>query len=340
MNARTVLLAALAFLTATALVPAGLTPVVFTSPDTGSMEPTVSTGDVAVLTAVGEPEPGDVILYESTDADTGLVLHRVVDETAAGYVTQGDANPTTDQAAGSPPVTDDRIVAVAVGDPVTVPWVGAVLSTPALLVAAWLAVGLWLLLARAEPGPDPTGPPETVAPSLFPLFVAVAALVAVGVLVLSAGLPAVESVAVVSTAVAEEPANGIVPVGERATHEVRFTAAIPGTYQTATADGDLALAGVESRVADRNATVTVANPPRDSPGAQRATVRVYSFPPVLPRATLQWATGISPWIAGALAGVAAGSAVLVLGLLVTGDRIRRTRPEVRALRRLRRRKGP
>jgi len=339
-NARTALLAALAFLTATALVPAGLTPVVVTSPDTGSMEPTVSTTDVAVLTAAGEPAPGDVVLYRSTDPDTGLVLHRVVDETADGYVTRGDANPTTDQAAGSPPVTDDRIVAVADGDPATVPWLGALLSTPALLVAAWLAAGLWLLLARAEPDPEPTGPPETVAPSLFPLFVAVGVLVGVGVLVLSAGLPAVESVAVVSTAVADEPGNGVVPVGERATHDVRFTAAIPGTYQTATADGDLALVGVRSRVADRNATVVVANPPRESPGAQRATVSVYSFPPVLPRDTLQWATGISPWFAGALAGTAAGSAVLVLGLVVTGDRIRRPRPEVRALRRLRRREDP
>ncbi|EMA33864.1 S24/S26 family peptidase [Halobiforma nitratireducens] len=64
----------------------------------------------------GEPEVGDVVMFEATDAglshDRGT--HRVVDETDAGLITQGDANARTDQEMGAEPITDETLLGVVV----------------------------------------------------------------------------------------------------------------------------------------------------------------------------------------------------------------------------------
>ncbi len=84
---------------------------------TGSMEPTIGAGDgfVVIPSAVaGEPEHGDVIVFDAREIEGGgLTTHRVVGETDEGYITRGDANPFTDQDAGEPPVTDGQVVAHA-----------------------------------------------------------------------------------------------------------------------------------------------------------------------------------------------------------------------------------
>ena len=106
-------------------------PVLLGFVETGSMEPTIETGDgfVAVPSALaGEPEPGDVIVFEAEELHGGgLTTHRVVEETDEGYVTKGDANPFTDQDGEEPPVQDGQIVAHAWrvdGEVVTIPSLG------------------------------------------------------------------------------------------------------------------------------------------------------------------------------------------------------------------------
>jgi len=110
-----------------------------------SMEPTIDANDgfVAVPAAVTEdPSPGDIVVYEATDGE--LVTHRVVNETADGYVTRGDANPVTDQDQGDPPVTEDRIVARAMqldGTVLTIPALGAgaaKLDTAVITAQQWV----------------------------------------------------------------------------------------------------------------------------------------------------------------------------------------------------------
>ncbi|MFP8952009.1 signal peptidase I [Natrialbaceae archaeon A-arb3/5] len=98
---------------------------------TGSMEPTMATGDgfVAIPSIVsGDIEEGDVVVYDARELhDGGLTTHRVVGETDEGYVTAGDANPFTDQDGDEPPVSDDQIVATAWqvnGNVVTIPHLG------------------------------------------------------------------------------------------------------------------------------------------------------------------------------------------------------------------------
>lgn len=111
-------------------------PVLLGFVETGSMEPTIETGDgfVAVPSELtDDPEPGDVIVFEAEEIQSGgLTTHRVVEETPQGYVTRGDANPFTDQDGGEPYVRDAQIVAEAWtvnGEVVTIPAFGTAVMT-------------------------------------------------------------------------------------------------------------------------------------------------------------------------------------------------------------------
>jgi signal peptidase len=101
----------------------------------GSMEPTIETGDgfVAIPAALAGPvEEGDVVTFRAEEIQGGgLTTHRVVEETDRGYITKGDANPFTDQDSDEPPVKETQIVAVVWqpgGTVVTIPGVGAVVT--------------------------------------------------------------------------------------------------------------------------------------------------------------------------------------------------------------------
>ncbi len=106
-------------------------PILLSFVETGSMEPTIRTGDgfVAIPTAVsGDVQEGDVITFDAEEIEGGgLTTHRVVGEGERGYITRGDANPFTDQDNNEPPVQDAQIVAKAWqpgGSVVTIPHLG------------------------------------------------------------------------------------------------------------------------------------------------------------------------------------------------------------------------
>lgn len=81
-------------------IPAG------TSVTTGiSMEPTVSAGEFVVYAELGEISTGDIIIYWSSERGK-YVMHRVVEQTPRGYVTQGDARGSPD----SEIVTEEMLV--------------------------------------------------------------------------------------------------------------------------------------------------------------------------------------------------------------------------------------
>jgi len=90
-------------------------PILFGYVETGSMEPTIETGDgfVAIPNAItGEPTAGDVVVFDAQEIEGGgLTTHRIAEETDRGYVTVGDANPVTDQDAGEPYVQEGQIYA-------------------------------------------------------------------------------------------------------------------------------------------------------------------------------------------------------------------------------------
>jgi signal peptidase len=118
-------------------------PVLLSYVTSGSMEPTIDTGDgfVAIPTAVAGPvEEGDVVVFKAEEVNGGrLTTHRVVRETDRGYITRGDANPFTDQANGEPPVKRTQVVSKALevgGSVVVVPHLGTVAEGSRSVVAA------------------------------------------------------------------------------------------------------------------------------------------------------------------------------------------------------------
>lgn len=92
------------------------------------MSPNLEPGDgfIAVpIQLAGPIEPGDVVAFDAKVLHGGgLTTHRVVDETAAGFITKGDANAVTDQDGSEPPVKRGQDVAVAYQ------FGGTVVSTP------------------------------------------------------------------------------------------------------------------------------------------------------------------------------------------------------------------
>ena len=131
------------FLTAFAVAPSivpGWRSVVITS---GSMTPSIRTGDVvvAVPTAGQELGPGTVIVIDDP-AQSGLTTHRIIAVNPDGsYRTQGDANSTAD----STPVEPEHVVAMGrwlvpyAGLPLVWYWNGA-----------WLRLAIWSFLIMAS----------------------------------------------------------------------------------------------------------------------------------------------------------------------------------------------
>jgi signal peptidase len=96
------------------------------------MEPVIDIGDLFLiqpyhpsLEFLTKVQIGDIIVFKST---SGLyIVHRVIGETASGFVTKGDNNPFTDQQGGEPFVTREKIVGKALtfqGSPIVIPKAG------------------------------------------------------------------------------------------------------------------------------------------------------------------------------------------------------------------------
>ncbi|WP_080510383.1 signal peptidase I [Halorubrum coriense] len=133
-RAATDILTVLAVIAVITLVVGQLTgqPVLLGFVTSESMAPTLEAGDgfVAVPAGLGNDiDTGDVVVFEAVELQGGgLTTHRVVGETDAGYLTQGDNNPFPDQDGDEPVVTDGRIVATALqvnGQVVRIPQLGA-----------------------------------------------------------------------------------------------------------------------------------------------------------------------------------------------------------------------
>jgi len=100
----------------------------------GSMAPTISPGDVAVVRPVDTADlrPGQLLLVDDPDTPGRLRLHRLVAVQAGGLQLKGDANPTADPA----------LVA-----PGAVHGVGALRLPDLGLPVVWAAEGRWQPLA-------------------------------------------------------------------------------------------------------------------------------------------------------------------------------------------------
>lgn len=82
----------------------------------GSMSDTIEVNDYIICLDVNDYDVGDIVTYKNERGS--LITHRIVSETDAGFITQGDANNTPD----SEPVSQSDIVGKVV---ITIPKLGA-----------------------------------------------------------------------------------------------------------------------------------------------------------------------------------------------------------------------
>ena len=145
--------------TIVALVLTAAVPVVFGgrsfSVMSGSMEPSISTGDLVMTTPIapGEAASGDIVTFPDPDHQGRLLTHRVASSTRSGtefqFVTKGDANNNPER--WKVPA-DGRIGRVAL----RVPKLGyamtatrspaarvALVTLPALLLAGFALASIW-----------------------------------------------------------------------------------------------------------------------------------------------------------------------------------------------------
>ncbi len=262
-----------------------------------SMEPTLHPGDAYVVTSLGAVEPGDVVTFRSPDRD-GFVTHRVVDVTPSGYVTKGDANPSTDQAGGAPRVSPSAVLgeAVSIGGLLVVfSGLGRALSAvgagevPAAV--ALVSLGLFAILLG-----DRTSIPDREV--VYVRDVVGPLLVGLGVTVVAVALIA-SSTHPVAYPVAEPGAgpDGALTVGEPADRTVTVDVSRPPVTR-------VVLGAEGMRVVDRTVDgstirATVRIPPPGTTGTFEGAIRVRSYPATLPPSVLEALDDLHPaaaWI--------------------------------------------
>ncbi|WP_255151776.1 signal peptidase I [Halorarius halobius] len=287
-------------------------PVQVSYAESDSMAPTLQPGDGYVVVPAGEVETGDVVVFWAPSRNE-FVTHRVVGETAEGYVTKGDANERTDQANGYEPVTRAAIVGevlTVAGTPVVVPTAGRVVPVVrtfrspifagVLLVGAAIATRAWKRSRHDRPG----RPVYRVRDVVVPLLV-------VGVLTGLAVTP-LGADAYRLTYVASEPGEpgAEVVVGEPTTREMNVDVSATPFVQFVV-DGEGLTVDRATATGDR-LDVQVTLPPPARPGVHQAVLRVYPYPGVLPHDWLVVLHRFHP-----LAAVL-GSLSVVFGPLVAG----------------------
>jgi signal peptidase len=292
-------------------------PVLLSYVRTGSMEPTLSPGDgfVAIPSVVaGPPEQGDVVVYRAESLDGGgLTTHRVVAETDRGYITQGDANPFTDQSSGEPPVRRHQIVAVGLqigGDLVVVPGfgtavrtvrdttgvvtrpVGAALGGDSRAIWVGLAVAglVVLLFGRTDDGgrtpvSDRTHGRDRASGVAVRDVVLLAGAVVVATATASMILPLGPTEYTVVSAESDVPGVGVIPAGETetTTYRVPGGGVVPTRYYVEPASEGVSVdggTGVVRPGETANVSVALSAPPEL--GSHRRFVSERRYPLVLP----------------------------------------------------------
>lgn len=314
-----ILLAALLIVGAVAPAAAPLT---LTSPDSGSMEPTIPEHSLAVVVDK-QPQVGDIALY-TTPARDSPVLHRLVGTTDDGtaYLTQGDANEVTDQELGDPAVTDTDIhgvIPTIAGTPLAIPYAGLIFSNPVFVIGAWAALGLSLLYTT-NPGRVIRGTVVSYPAHLYAY--ALATLVFVLLPVVTLTTPAIVEAQLLTSTTASADASHIATPGETTTHTVTVSSQLMAVMHTsAHATGDLTVTAVESTLGSPRTEITVTNTPSESPTAHHGVIAVYAYPPILPESVLHGLAAIHPVVAATVTGAILSFPIALLGAIIDSKRL-------------------
>jgi signal peptidase len=277
-----------------------------------SMAPTLEPTDGYFAVHPLDVTTGDIVVYWSSIRGE-YVTHRVVDETANGYVTKGDNSDRTDQATGYPPVPRSAVVGEVLtvgGSPVVLPGLGAVvpmIQRYRIVVFGLLLLAAAALLVRVRRGWNTTRPGRTV----LRVRDVVEPLLIVGVVTFVAVTP-LGAASYQLTYVATPDGGGeyTIPVGETVTRNISVDAQrSPVTTRVIRAEGMTIL---DSERNGSSTDLTVSIPPPEATGSQSMAVNVYPYPAVLPRPVLEDLHEVHPVLANAASTAALFGAIWLL----------------------------
>lgn len=282
-----------------------------------SMEPTIGQYDGYVLHPAGDVATGDVVTFWSAERDAH-VTHRVVGETANGFTTKGDGNPTTDQATGHPPVRREAIVGevlTVLGKPVVVPGLGhgvRFIHEHRGLVAGLLGLALAASLLRR-----PSARPSRSVPrarGVLRLLFAIALVSTVGLQFVGGTTERLTYVAVASGA----GGGNTLTVGEPSTDSVVVNqSSLPLTTAAVSADG----ATITNT--SRNGSAIIASlrvPPPTRTGVVTTEVHVNHYVSVLPAGLIRRLHAVHPLLAAIATTVVTMAPVALAGLFAVDGR--------------------
>ena len=280
-----------------------------------SMEPTLQTDDGYLIVATDDVGVGDVVTFHSPGRDEH-VTHRLVGRSEKGFITKGDNNPTTDQAAGYAHVRRDDIVGRVLtvgGRPLTIPHLGTVVEFTRSQFGALLGLlGVAIVADQwRRPGKRPSRDVLRVRDVLVPMYAA-ALVVGVALVLLGGQVHTVAFVAVEGPATAPNTLS----VGEpRETSFVVDRSSLPFVHSVVGTDG---MSVTERSRNDTAVAVTARVPPPQETGVHRGRVRVHQYPAVLPLAVLRRLDAVHPLLAASTVVVEVLSPLVVAGILLDG----------------------
>ena len=286
-----------------------------------SMAPTLEPTDGYFAVHPIEVTEGDIVVYWSPIRGE-YVTHRIVDQTAEGYVTKGDNSPRTDQATGYPPVPRSAIVGEVLtvgGAPVVIPGLGLVVPTIQqyrIVVLGLLLLAAAGLLVRVRRGWSTERPGRTV----LRVRDVVEPLLIVGVVTFVAVTPlGAASYQLTYVATVDSSGQYTIPVGESVTRNVSIDADDnPATVRVVRAKG-MTILGSERNGSVTDLTVSI--PPPESAGPRGMSVNVYPYPAALPRPVLEELHDVHPVLANAVStGAVFGALWLLYRLALDRDR--------------------
>lgn len=282
-------------------------PVQILSASSGSMEPAIDKGDIYFVTKSDSISKGDIITFDSEEFNE-FVTHRVVGRTSSGYITKGDANPSTDQAAGHPPVSDSKVIGTVIeigGHPVSIPGLGSVIGYLQSNVAI-VAIGLLAYLVVPELWTSDKNRRKKkrdvfyAGSYMHPLFL-IAFVSCIGLIFVGSSAHEVTYVAAEGQATAAHT----VPVGETATRTLSLeTYSAPMVTTVVDAKG---FAILDRQTTGSEISLSIAVPPRKTTGPIHGVIEINSYPATLPKSVLSLLDDIH-WILAAL-----GSMVPIFG---------------------------